>query len=255
MKRIFISYSWNGNEYDQRVVELSNSLTSCGYDVHTDKREMQHEYSIAMQEMMHKQITGADKVIVVLSNGYKIKAEKFAGGVGQEFSLILSDIRKAKRKYILCSLDPFAATYDIAPLAFQSRYIHCLSQDADYFILKAMLEDRLDYGIIDGVEKLQISEQFANEIYRQFLANPCTSYFNYLANAGRVYERISEYNVKLGNWNPDNGWDHTCIYFIATQIKDRYDNKWTCHKIVDEVASDIYKQIEEYDNFMNSHRL
>ncbi len=254
MKRVFISYSWNDTKYNQRVVNLSNKLSSCGYNVFIDKREMQDQYSLDMKVMMHEQISKADKVIVLLSKGYKIKAEQLVGGVGQEFSLILTDIYNSKKKYILCCLDPFTTTSDIAPLAFQSRYIHCLSNESDYHILKDLIEDKLDYGVINGVEKLKISEQYVNRIYEEFLSDCCDSYFKYLSNAGRVYERITEYNVKTGFWNPENGWDNTCIYFIASRIKDKYDNQWTEQKTVEEVAHDICSQMEAYIRFMNSKR-
>lgn len=254
MKRIFISYSWNNEEYKQRVVKLSNELSSCGYNVFIDKRKMQEEYSLDMKVMMHEQITKADKVIVLLSEGYKMKAEQFMGGVGQEFSLILTDICNSKKKYILCCLDSFTTTSDIAPLAFQSRYIHCLSNDTDHRILQDLIEDKLDYGIVNGVEKLKVSEQYVNRVYEELLSDSCDSYFKYLSNAGRVYERITEYNVKTGFWNPENGWDNTCIYFIASRIKDKYDNQWTEQKTVEEVAHDICYQMEAYIRFMNSKR-
>ena len=39
--------------------------------------------------MMHKAMTDYEKVIIILSRTYKLKAEAFKGGVGNEYLLVM----------------------------------------------------------------------------------------------------------------------------------------------------------------------
>ena len=70
-------------------------------------------------------MTDYEKVIVVLSKGYKDKAENFKGGVGNEYNLILKYIETQKNKYILISFEPISD--EITPLNFKGRHIFDLS--------------------------------------------------------------------------------------------------------------------------------
>jgi hypothetical protein len=79
--------------------------------------------------MMHKGMTDYQKVVVVLSEGYKNKAEEFRGGVGTEYSLILKDIDNNPNKYILISFD--GHNDSITPLFFKSREIIDFSKEND----------------------------------------------------------------------------------------------------------------------------
>lgn len=253
MKKIFISYSWDSEQYSKCVIDFANGLINIGYDVHIDKGEMQKEYAIDLLKMMHQNITDADKVIVLLSKGYKVKAETFSGGVGQEYKLILTDMPNNRKKYLLASLDDFNSTSEIAPLDFQSKYIFKLSDNGSKRLICDAIEDKLSYGVNEIEEGLHISSWFLNEIYSNFLSIPTKSYLDFLANAGRVYERITEVNIKVGNWSMEQGWDHICTYYIACEIKLHYDNKWTKNKGVEEVAKDIMDQMIAHTEFNNSH--
>lgn len=246
MKKVFISYSWDNEDYSNKVRDFANQLISSGYDVHIDKREMEDEYSIDLQKMMHKGLTEADKVIVLLSECYKKKAEAFSGGVGQEFKLILADIENHRKKYILASLLDFTSPLEIAPLAFQSRFIYNLSSDGGMALLYNMLEEKLSYGFSDNIEKIHVSQTFVEEVYRTFLSSPESSYFNYKGKAGEAYAAITRMNVKVGDWKEVDGIDHTAIYYIAEEIKRHYDNIWTMAKSVNELAHDITQQIIAY---------
>ena len=66
--------------------------------------------------MMHKAMTDYYKVIIVLSKGYKEKADNFKSGVGQEYQLIINDIIENTTKYILVSFE--GIPNDIKPLNF-----------------------------------------------------------------------------------------------------------------------------------------
>lgn len=246
MKKIFISYSWEDESYNSQVKDFVNKLIDRGYDVCIDKREIESNYSIDMQEMMHKGLTEADKVIVLLSESYKKKAESFTGGVGQEFKLILADIVNQRRKYILSSLSTFTSPRGIAPLAFQSRFIYNLSNEKGLTLLYDMLEDRISYGFHDDIEEIHVSQVYRNEVYQKFLCSPMQSYFHFKGKAGEVYAELTRMNIKVGDWNEYGGIDNEAIYFIAEAIKRHYDNIWTKDKTIEELADDITKQIIAY---------
>jgi len=67
--------------------------------------QVQKESAINFPEMMARNLKDADKVIVVLSENYKKKADSFKGGVGKEYRYIINDISENKKKYVLVSFE------------------------------------------------------------------------------------------------------------------------------------------------------
>ncbi|ADL52350.1 SEFIR domain-containing protein [Clostridium cellulovorans] len=102
---IFVSYSWIHEEPDYNVLRFVNDLRKNGYEATCDVMYIQKENAINFPKMMAKNFKAADKVIVVLSKEYKRKADKFIGGVGQEYQYIISEIESNSNKYILVSFD------------------------------------------------------------------------------------------------------------------------------------------------------
>ena len=75
---------------------------------------------------------GRDKVIVVLSESYKKKADESLGGVGIEYKSISCDMDKHPQKYILVSFDPLNddVRAKITPILFISHEVIDLSEDS-----------------------------------------------------------------------------------------------------------------------------
>jgi len=92
-----------------------------GFNAENDRIQTQNETAKGLFKMMHKIMTDYEKVIVVLSKGYKEKANGFTAGVGNEYNLILEDIEVNKNKYILISFGPHSD--EITPLNFMGREI------------------------------------------------------------------------------------------------------------------------------------
>src|SRR5690242_7194473 len=82
---VFISYSWDGSDHQEWVFDLANNLVKHGVDVILD----QYDLSVGMEitHFMEKALT-ADKILVILTPNYKLKAHKRQGGVGYEYSLM-----------------------------------------------------------------------------------------------------------------------------------------------------------------------
>jgi SEFIR domain len=139
MKELFITYSWDNEEHIEKVVSFTNHLRDEGFDAEMDKLHTQNETATDFYKMMHQAMTNYEKVIVVLSKGYKEKAENFKGGVGNEYNLILKDIETQNNKYILVSFEPI--NDEITPLNFKGRHIFDLSNKKNLNELYAKLQN------------------------------------------------------------------------------------------------------------------
>lgn len=84
-KTIFISYSWDDPVHIDWVRNLADGIIDNGIDVILD----QYDLSVGSDLFffMQKAMT-ADKVVLILTPNYKLKADKREGGVGAESSLI-----------------------------------------------------------------------------------------------------------------------------------------------------------------------
>jgi hypothetical protein len=125
MSEVFISYSWDSTQHEQKVLEFTEHLRKKGFDARLDKMLSQQETATNFVKMMHKAMLEHPKVIVVLSKGYKVKAETFTGGVGEEYQLLLNDINNHPKKYILVSFE--GRSPEIIPFGLQGRDITDLS--------------------------------------------------------------------------------------------------------------------------------
>lgn len=84
-KKIFISYSWDNDLHKEWVLQLANHLIQNGLDVILD------QYDLGLgKNLTHfmEKLDTADKVIVIFTSNYKLKAEGRLGGVGYEYSII-----------------------------------------------------------------------------------------------------------------------------------------------------------------------
>lgn len=90
-KKVFISYSWDGPEHEQWVLKLGSDLVSkFGIDIILDQFELSAGKDLT--HFMENSIAIADKVLVILTPNYKIKAENREKGVGYETSMISKEI-------------------------------------------------------------------------------------------------------------------------------------------------------------------
>jgi len=142
MAEVFISYSWDSKEHNEKVLSFTDHLRKKGFEAQLDRMLSQNESSPNFVKMMHKAMLEHPKVIVVLSRGYKIKAETFTGGVGEEYSILLNDISNNPTKYILVSFD--GRGDEMVPLGLKGRDIVDLSREGE--------EERLFRKLLDERE-------------------------------------------------------------------------------------------------------
>lgn len=130
---IFVTYSWIDDDPDEKVLSLVEKLRRNGYEAKCDVMYIQKESSIHFAEMMAKNMREAEKVIIVLSEQYKAKANLFKGGVGEEYRYILEDINKKRNKYILVSF--LKDRSKVVPDFLTGRKIIYLDSEDSYDIL------------------------------------------------------------------------------------------------------------------------
>ena len=90
--RVFVSYAWGSQEYQDIVLSLARDLMSDGIDVIIDKwnlKEGNDTYSF-----MEKMVNDPDvtNVLILLDPIYSKKANERSGGVGTETQIISPEI-------------------------------------------------------------------------------------------------------------------------------------------------------------------
>lgn len=98
---VFISYSWDDEDHKRWVLNLSSKLFEKGIQVILDRYELNPGSN--MIHFMEQSIPKADKVLIIFTPNYKIKADGRTGGVGYEYSILNSDLYSSvtnNEKYI-----------------------------------------------------------------------------------------------------------------------------------------------------------
>lgn len=140
MIKVFVTYSWDNEDHNSMVKEFTNNLRENGYHAEMDVMKAQEQTAINFTKMMHQAMTDYEKVIIVLSKGYKEKGDAFKNGVGTEYEMILNQINEHPNKFILVSFD--GISNEIVPAGLKGRDIVSLNKGENEFIkLNAKLQD------------------------------------------------------------------------------------------------------------------
>lgn len=98
---VFLSYSWDDEEHKNWILSLATKLIENGVNVLLDRYELGPGKN--MLHFMDNAIKQADKVVMIFTPNYKLKADKREGGVGYEYSILNVDLYKtiaSNSKYI-----------------------------------------------------------------------------------------------------------------------------------------------------------
>lgn len=97
---VFISYSWDTEEYKEWIRNFSKQLNDSGINVILDQNDLVLGDPLPM--FMEQSIAKSDYVLIMCTPKYKEKADSRKGGVGYEESIITSDVlfNQNHRKYI-----------------------------------------------------------------------------------------------------------------------------------------------------------
>jgi hypothetical protein len=88
---VFISYSWDSQEHENWIVNLSTKLRDNGVNAILDKWDL-GPLGKPLPHFMENSISKSQRVICVMTPNYKKKTENLAGGVGYEYSIISAEI-------------------------------------------------------------------------------------------------------------------------------------------------------------------
>jgi len=149
---VAVSYAHDSDEFNEKVVAFVSCLRkNHGYNVIMDEYEKQKETAKDFNEMMATMIPNAEKVIVLLTPKYKERADGFQGGVGDEYRIILDEIKKYPKKYIFASFEPVndETISKIKPAAIGNREIIDLSDDEQWDLLFSKLSGVSIYDFPD----------------------------------------------------------------------------------------------------------
>jgi hypothetical protein len=148
---VFITYAYESEEYKEQVIGFTNKLREMGYDATMDEY-MKREYP-NIDAMMVEGLK-CDKVIVVLSELYKEKADNIKGsGVWKEFLMIANHLEKDVKKFIFISFDPYTTDLPerITPTRLGNRWFVDLEKDkkSGYNELISYITDVNEYPLLD----------------------------------------------------------------------------------------------------------
>lgn len=167
---VFISYSWDSQEHKDWVLKLANYLIEKGgCNVLLDQFDL-----AAGKELTHFMENGlekADKVLIILTEAYKKKAEARSGGTGFEYSLIsqgLYELQANNDKFIPVLRQGTKATS--APGYVGTKIYHSMKEDSK-FENDAFNLTRLIYNKPEVVRPTQGSiPDFTNPDYDPIIA-------------------------------------------------------------------------------------
>lgn len=127
---VFVTYAWEDADHNNKVISFVNFLRESGYNATMDRKESQEDTATDFNQMMITGISNSDKVIIVLSEMYKQKADSFSGGVGTEFRIIFEQLKTYANKFIFVSFGN-SSNEIIVPTAIGGRDILNLKKDQD----------------------------------------------------------------------------------------------------------------------------
>ncbi|MEO8210416.1 MAG: toll/interleukin-1 receptor domain-containing protein [bacterium] len=97
--KVFISYSWDSEEHKKWVLQLADKLSQNNIYVILDQYDITPGKNLDF--FVEDSIKIANKVLIILTENYALKADNRVGGVGQEYSIIRSDISQDLKIQIL----------------------------------------------------------------------------------------------------------------------------------------------------------
>lgn len=89
---VFISYSWDDETHKEWVLELAKKLCSDGINVILDRFFLKPGANLP--HFVENNISKADRIIIIFTKNYKLKADRRTGGVGYEYSIMNVDLYK-----------------------------------------------------------------------------------------------------------------------------------------------------------------
>jgi hypothetical protein len=119
---VFISYSWDNELHKEWVLNLANRLRSDGVDAILDRYYLKPGKNLP--HFVEDSISKAERIIIVFTPNYKLKADKRTGGVGYEYSIMNAELynKQTSNEKIIPVLR--AGSKEDSIPAFMQQFIH-----------------------------------------------------------------------------------------------------------------------------------
>jgi hypothetical protein len=129
--KVFISYSWDNEEHKEWVLNLADRLCDDGIDVILDRYYLKPGKNLP--HFVETSISKSERIIIVFTPNYKLKADKRDGGVGYEYSIMNAELyntQTANEKVIPVLRE--GSIIESIP-AFMRQFIHIDIRNNDNF--------------------------------------------------------------------------------------------------------------------------
>lgn len=128
---VFISYSWDDEQHKEWVLNLADRLCADGIDALLDRYDLKPGKNLP--HFVEQSIVNADRIIIVFTPNYKLKADRRVGGVGFEYSIMNADLynNQTTNEKIIPVLRS-GSEEDSIP-AFMQQFIHIDTRNNDNF--------------------------------------------------------------------------------------------------------------------------
>jgi len=145
--KVFISYSWDSIQHQQKVIELANRLMSNRVHALIDVWDLQPGQD--KNQFMERIVTDptVKKVLLICSKNYKSKADSRSGGVGTESLIMSSEIygKAEQTKFIPVIFESDDRGEPYLPVFVHSRiYINLQSEEVFEENYEKLLRDIFD---------------------------------------------------------------------------------------------------------------
>lgn len=132
-KTVFISYSWDSPEHQEWVLKLAKDLTE-KYGIIVLLDQYQLNAGSDLPYFMEQSIEKADKVLVILTPNYKVRAEERKNGVGYESTMITQEIFESPiTKIKFLPILRIGSSQTSSPRFLKSKVYHNMVDDKVYY--------------------------------------------------------------------------------------------------------------------------
>lgn len=128
---VFISYSWDNDMHKEWVLNLADRLCSDGIDVILDRYYLKPGKNLP--HFVENSISRAERIIIIFTQNYKLKADKRTGGVGYEYSIMNADLynNQTTNEKVIPLLK--AGSKEESIPTFMQQFIHIDSRNDEKF--------------------------------------------------------------------------------------------------------------------------
>lgn len=187
---VFISYSWDSTEHQDWVIQLATELRGVGIDVMLDAWDTDLGDDLAV--FMEKGVRDSDRVLIVCTEDYVVKANAGLGGVGYEKTIVTGElVRNVGTKKFIPIIRSGSNPGTLAPTFISTRRYCDFRDDSNFETEFAKLVASITQGAV--LKKPPLGKPVQNNLIEQPSAESAVSVSINIGDPGEVYRRAHDY--------------------------------------------------------------